>query len=147
MDVYHVDGETGEIARVIDGIPHPNGLCFSPDESQLYLVETFRGLHVYDLTADGRGVENGRVFVEAGQGEPDGIRCDVLGNVWAGWGGGADLHGVRVFAPDGTAIAHVHLPERCANICFGGPHRTRLFMTASQSLYALHVVVQGAPYF
>ncbi len=146
LDVYRIDPDTGEVEKVIEGIPHPNGLCFSPDESLLYLVETGGGLHVFDVTEDGKGVRNCRLFVDAKGGTPDGIRCDVLGNVWAGWGGGERLHGVRIFAPDGTAIGHIHLPERCANLCFGGPHRTRLFMAASQSLYALHVAVQGVPY-
>ena len=81
----------------------------------------------------------------------DGIRCDALGNLWCGWGSDGSpeadpdrLDGVRVFNPKGLAIGHIHLPERCANLCFGGPQGNRLFMAASQSLYALHVNVQGA---
>ncbi len=87
---------------------------------------------------------NRRVFVDAGEGTPDGIRCDVDGNLWCGWGMGRDdLDGVRVFAPDGVAIGHITLPERCANLCFGGVKRNRLFMAASHSLYALYVNTQG----
>ncbi|MDF0603086.1 SMP-30/gluconolactonase/LRE family protein [Psychromarinibacter sp. C21-152] len=149
-NVYRIDGETGEMTVVIEGIVQPNGLCFSPGEDRLYLVESGaqpRRIHVFDVTADGRGAENGRVFVDAGgNGTPDGFRCDVQGNLWAGWGLGEGLDGVRVFAPDGTAIGHIHLPERCANLCFGGPHRTRLFMAAAKSLYSLFVKVQGVGY-
>ncbi len=149
-NVYRVDSETGEMTVLVEGINQPNGLAFSPDERLLYLVESRsepRAIHVYDVTADGRGVENKRLFVDAGpKGTPDGFRCDMQGNLWAGWGMGEGLDGVRVFAPDGTAIGQIHLPERCANLCFGGPHRTRLFMAASRSLYGLYVKVQGAPY-
>ena len=92
-------------------------------------------------------MQDGRLFVDAGpNGTPDGFRCDMDGNLWAGWGIGEGLDGVRVFAPDGTAIGHIHLPERCANLCFGGPHRTRLFMAASKSLYSLYTKAQGVPY-
>ncbi|WP_172297059.1 SMP-30/gluconolactonase/LRE family protein [Pseudoruegeria sp. HB172150] len=149
-NVYRVDGETGEMTVVIEGINQPNGLCFSPDEDLLYLVESRgvpRKIHVYDVTPDGRGVTNGRLFVDAGEkGTPDGFRCDTGGNLWAGWGIGEGLDGVRVFAPDGTAIGQIHLPERCANLCFGGPRRNRLFMAAAKSLYALYVNVAGVPY-
>jgi len=86
-----------------------------------------------------------------GPGAIDGFRVDIAGNLWCGWGsnGAADadleaLDGVRVFAPDGVAIVHIHLPERCANVCFGGRHRNRLFMEASHSVYALYVNTQGA---
>ena len=74
------------------------------------------------------------------------MRCDVDGNLWCGWGmGHADLDGVFVFAPDGTLIGRISLPERCANVCFGGLERNRLFMAAAQSVYALYVNTQGVP--
>jgi len=149
-NVYRIDGETGEMSVLVEGINQPNGLCFSPDEDRLYLVESRgepRKIHVYEVTADGRGVQNGRLFVDAGpNGTPDGFRCDMDGNLWAGWGIGEGLDGVRIFAPDGTAIGHIHLPERCANLCFGGRDRTRLFMAASKSLYSLFTAAQGVPY-
>ena len=78
-------------------------------------------------------------------GSSDGIRADVDGNVWsaAGWvGPGYD--GVHIFAPDGQRIGMIRLPEICANLCFGGPKRNRLFMAASQSVYAVYVETQGA---
>ena len=97
------------------------------------------------LFAGGRKIANKRVLIDAGPGTPDGMRCDVDGNLWCGWGmGSSDLDGVMVFAPDGKPIGRVVLPERCANVCFGGLKRNRLFMAASQSLYALYVNTQGA---
>lgn len=90
-----------------------------------------------------------RVLIDAGpKGTPDGFRVDVDGNLWCGWGMGEDgLDGVHVFNPDGKLIGRIDLPERCANLCFGGAHRNRLFMAASTSLYSLHVNTQGLPYF
>ena len=95
----------------------------------------------------GRSLTNGRVFIEAGPGTPDGFRLDVDGNLWCGWGmGEAGLDGVHVFNPQGKLIGRIDLPERCANLCFGGLHRDRLFMTASTSLYSLYVNTQGVAY-
>jgi len=99
---------------------------------------------VYDVV-DGVRLKNGRLFVDMTPGSSDGIRCDVDGNVWsaAGWGA-ADFNGVHVFAPDGKLIGKIHLPETCANLCFGGAKKNRLFMAASQSLYAVYVNAEGA---
>ncbi|MGY9058016.1 MAG: SMP-30/gluconolactonase/LRE family protein, partial [Alphaproteobacteria bacterium] len=85
------------------------------------------------------------VHIDAGPGgTPDGMRCDVDGNLWCGWGmGSAALDGVNVYAAGGDKIGRIALPERCANVCFGGPMRNRLFMAASQSLYAVYVNTQG----
>ena len=144
-NVYRLDPGTGEATVVADDIARPNGLCFSPDERRLYLVESGsepRRIRVFDVAEDGRRLANGRVFAEGGT--PDGFRCDVDGNLWAGWGVGPDLNGVMVFAPDGTPIGRIALPERCANLCFGGRAHSRLFMAASQSLYALYVNARGA---
>jgi gluconolactonase len=148
MNVYRVDGQTGEATVVADGITAPNGLAFSPDETRLYIVESRsvpRRILVYDVVG-GRTLANGKVLIDAGpQGTPDGFRCDVDGNLWCGWGMTDELDGVRVFNPEGQAIGHIALPERCANLCFGGRWRNRLFMAASHSLYALYVNTQGAP--
>ena len=147
--VYRIDSQTGQASIIADDVLGPNGLCFSPDETILYIVESrgqpYRKILAYDVTADGTGIRNKRVFVDAGPGgTPDGMRCDVDGNIWAGWGmGTAELDGVMVFAPDGTPIGRIALPERCANVCFGGLKRNRLFMAASQSLYAVYVNTQG----
>jgi gluconolactonase len=146
--VYRLDPETGAATVVVEGRERPNGLCFSPDESRLYLVDTGvtpRPILVYDVVG-GTRLANGRLFVDMSPGTSDGIRCDTDGNVWAAAGGGGDgFDGVHVFAPDGTRIGQILLPEKCANLCFGGEKRNRLFMAASQSLYALYVEAQGAP--
>jgi gluconolactonase len=105
-------------------------------------------IHAFDVVDSARGLRNRRALIDAGPGTPDGFRVDADGNLWCGWGMGNDtLDGVRVFAPDGKAIGHVHLPERCANVCFGGEKRNRLFMAASQSVYSLYVNTQGVAYF
>ena len=146
---YRVDGDTLEASIVTDDVLGPNGLAFSPDESILYLVESrgepFRKILTFDVSSDGKELSNKRVFIDAGPGgTPDGFRVDVDGNLWCGWGmGSADLDGVLIFAPDGEKIGHIRLPERCANVCFGGPKRNRLFMAASQSLYSVYVNTQG----
>jgi gluconolactonase len=146
--VYRIDGATGEMTVAVADMERPNGLCFSPDETRLYVVDTPSGrrtTHVYDVDSDGRTVRNGRIFFDGTPGYADGIRCDTEGNVWCGFSGGVGQDGVAIFEPNGTLIGRILLPERCANLCFGGPKRNRLFMTASQSVYALYVEAQGAP--
>jgi gluconolactonase len=149
-NVYRVDGSTGETTVVADGIAMPNGLAFSPDERLLYIVESGsapRRIHAFDVVG-GKRLGASRIVIDAGLGTPDGFRCDLDGNLWCGWGmGSPQLDGVRVFTASGDAIGHIHLPERCANVCFGGVKRNRLFMAASQSVYALYVNAQGVGYF
>jgi gluconolactonase len=149
QNVYRLDPASGEAIVVADDILGPNGLAFSPDGRSLYIVESRgvpnRKIRVYDVVDEGRQIANGRVFLDAGRGTPDGIRCDADGNLWCGWGmGDPALDGVMVFAPDATPIGRIALPERCANLCFGGRARSRLFMASSQSIYALYVNVAGA---
>ncbi len=149
QNIYRIDGETLRPTIVADDVLGPNGLCFSPDEKLLYVVESRgvpnRKILACDVTADGRTITNKRVLIDAGPGTPDGIRCDIDGNLWCGWGmGNPELDGVFVFAPDGELIGRISLPERCANLCFGGAKRNRLFMASSQSIYALYVNTPGA---
>lgn len=144
--VYRLDPH-GRLTVVAEGINQPNGLAFSPDERVLYIVESRsvpRRILAYDVVA-GSTLAHPRVIVDAGpKGTPDGFRVDVDGNLWCGWGmGEAGLDGVHVFNPDGELIGRIDLPERCANVCFGGVHRNRLFMAASTSVYALYVNTQG----
>jgi gluconolactonase len=147
-NVYRVDGRTGQMTVAAGDVDRPNGLAFSPDESKLYVVEAGtspRVIHVYDVVDGGTRLASKRKFIDAGPGTPDGYRCDVDGNLWCGWGMGQDgLDGVSVFNPDGKLIGRIDLPERCANLCFGGTHRNRLFMAASTSVYSLYVNTQGA---
>ena len=141
--VYRVDGQSAQLTKITDDVNQPNGICFSPDHKKVYVADTGSGeTKVFDV--NGRTVTNGKQFVKltipgGGASAADGIRCDVDGNVWAG-----ARPGVQVIAPDGTVIGMIRLPEQCANICFGGLRRNRLFMAASQSLYAVYVGVKGA---
>jgi gluconolactonase len=146
--VYRVDGKTGKITMILDDVAGPNGLAFSPDEKKLYVVasraEPNRTIVAYDVL-NGTKVGKGKVLIDAGKGgSPDGFRVDIDGNLWCGWGMGTpELDGVRIFNPEGAPIGHISLPERSANVCFGGPKRNRLFMAASHSVYALYVNTQG----
>ncbi len=149
-NIYRVDGATGVASAVAIDLRGPNGLAFSPDEKILYVVESRatpnRLILAFDVVDGGKALANKRVFIDAGPGTPDGFRCDVDGNLWCGWGmGSAELDGVVVYSPQGKLIGRIRLPERCANLCFGGANRDRLFMAASKSLYAIYVNTQGAP--
>ena len=143
--VYRVDPANGEISRVTDEIGAPNGLCFSPDYSQLYVADTGSGREIKVWDVDGSRLRNGRRHAQLtlpgtdSVTSADGIRCDVDGNIWAG-----ARPGVQIIAPDGATIGVIRLPEVCANVCFGGARRNRLFMAASQSLYSVYVGVRGA---
>jgi gluconolactonase len=142
-NVYRVD-KSGKATVVVGDIPRPNGLAFSPDERKLYIVVSGavpREIRVFDVVGD--KLQNGRVFINCGQGVPDGFRVDTDGNLWCGWGGGEGHDGVAIFNPEGKMIGHILLPERAANLCFGGAKRNRLFICASQSIYSLYVNAQG----
>src|SRR5690606_14706016 len=141
--VYRIDGGTGQIELVTDEVVQPNGLCFSPDYSRLYVADT-GARETKDWDVDGSSLRNGRQFVRleqpgGGPASADGIRCDADGNVAP-----CASPGVQVIAPDGTPIGAIRLPEICANVAFGGARRNRLFMAASQSLYSVYVGVAGA---
>jgi gluconolactonase len=158
--VYRIDANSGNLAKATDDLFKPNGLCFSPDYKTLYVAETGashypeapRNIRAYDVV-DGVKLARGREFAPMKLAMPggefagfaDGIRCDVEGNLYAGAGWvGPGYDGVHVFAPDGVRIGLIRLPEICANVCFGGPKRNRLFMAASQSLYAVYLDTRGA---
>jgi gluconolactonase len=149
--VYRVDGKTGQMEKITDDVTGPNGICFSPDYKKLYVCDTGgpHDIQVFDVV-DARSVRNKKQLTDMTmQGHPpglaDGIRADVDGNIWAGAGrGGPGYDGVHVFTPAGERIGQIVLPEICANVCFGGARRNRLFMAASQSLYAVYVGTRGA---
>lgn len=169
-NVYRI-GPDGQVSAVITDLVNPNGLAFSPDERKLYVVEwkgtPNRSIWRYDVGADGRSLSNKTKLIDAADaGALDGFRVDRDGNLWCGWGSNGALasepvakgglmvyplkgqpealDGVRVFSPEGKALAHIHLPERCANLCFGGPKNNRLYMASSHSVYALYVEAHGA---
>jgi gluconolactonase len=149
-NVYRLDPSNNTLTVVASDLARPNGLCFSPDEKLLYIVDTGQPadkphpIRVYDVI-DGEKLANGRLFCDMGKGGSDGIRCDADGNIWAAaaWGGDG-YDGVHIYEPDGKLIGKICLPETCANLCFGGAKINRLFMTAGQSLYSLYVNDQGA---
>jgi gluconolactonase len=144
-NVYRLDSKSGRATVASGDINRPNGLAFSPDESKLYVVESNlpRKIHVFDVTNDGTKLANKRLFIDPGQGTPDGFRVDVDGNLWCGWGMGEAMDGVMIFSREGNPIGKISLPERAANLCFGGVRRNRLFMAASHSVYALYVNTEG----
>jgi gluconolactonase len=170
-NVYRI-AKDGKLSAVITDLVNPNGLAFSPDEKKLYVVEwkgtPNRSIWSYDVAADGASVSNKTKLIDAdGPGALDGFRVDRDGNLWCGWGfngafapeptdvgGGLKAHlplgkseemdGVKVFNRDGKPIGFIRLPERCANLEFGGPKRNRLYMASSHSLYALYVEAHGA---
>jgi gluconolactonase len=159
--VYRVDSK-GVVTQVAteQQVPNPNGVAFSPDFKRLYIASTGKGpgdsgpgglsdMFVFDVTPDSR-LANGKRFadfvIDGVKCGPDGVRCDVDGNVWcsSNAGNAVGYNGVTVWTPAGKLIGRIRLPEVCANLCFGGPKRNRLFMMASQSVYALYVNTQGA---
>jgi gluconolactonase len=149
-NVYRFEPASGMASVVADDFVRPNGICFSPDERRLYVVDS--GIshggpaHIRGFDVDGERLRNGRVFAaDFSPGMTDGMRTDTDGNVWCsmGWADPAE-DGVRCYAPDGDLIGKIHLPEGCANLCFGGRKKDRLFMCASTSVYALYVNAQGA---
>jgi gluconolactonase len=143
--VYRVDAKTGQMDKLYDEMDGPNGICFSPDYRKVYVCDTGTGREIRVWDVEGKTIRNGKRFIQLdvpGSGAPaaaDGIRCDVDGNVWAG-----ALPGVQVITPSGERIGMIRLPENCANVCFGGTKRNRLFMAASQSLYVVYVLTTGS---
>ena len=153
-NVYRI-GTDGKLTAVITDLFNPNGLAFSPDEKKLYVVEwkgtPNRSVWSYDVAADGSCSNKVKLIDANGPGSLDGFRVDTDGNLWCGWGSNgsptanpADLDGVMVFNPQGKAIGFIRLPERCANLEFGGPKRNRLYMASCHSLYAVYVEAHGA---
>jgi gluconolactonase len=157
-NVYRWD-PSGRLDVVIteDQLADPNGICFSPDYKTLYVISTGKGpgdagpggtRSIYAFDVQGVKVANMRLFtdmtVDGVKCGPDGMRADVTGNLWCSSNAPLGYAGVLVLNPAGKLIGRVRLPEVCANLCFGGPKRDRLFMAASQSLYMLQVATQGA---
>jgi gluconolactonase len=152
--VYRIapDGKLGLVTADLNG---PNGLGFSPDEKKLYIVEARaqpnRVIWGYDVGANGVLSNKSKVVDANGPGSIDGFKVDTEGNLWCGWGSNGsaaakpeELDGVMVFNPQGKAIGFIRLPERCANLVFGGAKKNRLYMASCHSLYALYVEAHGA---
>ncbi len=145
--VYRLDPNTGEVVAVAQDFTKPNGIAFSPDEKLLYVADTGathvedgpRHIRVFDVGPDGRGLANGRLFATCDVGLFDGFRCDTAGNLWTSAG-----DGVHCYAPDGTLLGKIRIPEVVANLCFGGRKRNRLFICGTTSLYAIYLNAHGA---
>lgn len=143
--VYRFDPVTGEIDAVVTDMVRPNGLTFNPDENLLYVSDTAafnipQGPHhirVYEVVNE-RCVTNGRVFAVIDPGQPDGLRVDEHGNIFT-----SSEDSIQVYAPDGTRLGKILVPETCANLTFGGPQRNRLFITAGKSLYTINLNTRG----
>lgn len=145
--VWRFDPATRATRAVATDFVKPNGIAFSPDESQLYVADTGvshvadgpRHIRVFEVGADGRTLSGGRVFAECSAGLFDGFRFDTRGRLWTSAG-----DGVHCYAPDGTLIGKVRVPEVVANVCFGGPKLNRLYICATTSLYAVYLNARGA---
>ena len=138
--VYRIDPRTGAVKVVADGFAQPNGLAFSVDERRMYIVDSGKGrgiMRVFDVQGD--ELSGGDVFIECADGIYDGLRIDVNDRIWTSAGEAVHCH-----ERDGTLLGRILLPERVANLTFGGPKRNRLYITATSSLYSVLLAVSGA---
>lgn len=144
-NVYRLDPATGGLSVVCDDFGQPNGLAFSPDESTLYIADSWSShvpdhpRHIRAFRVDGATLSGGAPFAVIDKGLPDGIRTDVAGNLWS-----SAADGVHCFAPDGTRLGKILVPQTVANLTFGGPRRNRLFIAATGSVYAVYTATTGA---
>jgi gluconolactonase len=146
-NLYRLEPETGILDVVADDFSGPNGLCFSPDESRLYVTESGgqfdekpeRHIRVFDIAADGKSLRNGRFFHAVEPGFADGIRCDETGNIWSSAG-----DGVHCISSKGKLLGRVMINAAVSNIAFGGRNRSRLFICAGTTLYAVYTNTRGA---
>jgi gluconolactonase len=146
-NLYRFDPRDASLVVIANDFQGPNGLCFSPDERRLYVSETGlpfasdprQHLRVFDVSADGTRLSNGRVFYKVEPGCTDGVRCDEEGNLWSSAG-----DGVHCISAQGQLLGKIAVPFAVANLCFGGRHRSRLFICASGALFAIYVNQRGA---
>ena len=143
-NVYRID-PTGTLSVVCDDFTQPNGLAFSPDEKTLYIADSAAShdpalpRHIRAFGVDGGKLTGGKAFAHIDKGIPDGIRTDTFGNLWS-----SAADGIHCFGPDGTLLGKILIPEVVSNLCFGGPRRNRLFITATTSVYAVYLATTGA---
>lgn len=147
-NVYRIDPKSGEVAIAADDFVKPNGLAFSADEKTLFIADTGAThvengpRHIRRFAVNDGKLSGGEIFSVSDAGLYDGFRLDVQGNIWS-----SAADGVHCINPDGKLIGKIHVPETVANVCFGGPKRNRLYITATTSLYMTYVRVSGLPYF
>jgi len=139
-NVFCFDRKTGTMKVVVSDFDRPNGMCLAPDEKRLYVADSGKSRHirVFEVQPDGT-LEKGRIFCRIDVGGPDGIRCDRAGRVFSSAG-----DGVHVFDPKGKLLGKIPVPESPANLCFGGPEGTTLFITARTGLYSIETKVEDA---
>ena len=143
-NVYRLD-PSGALAVVCDDFAQPNGLAFSPDESTLYIADSAAShdptlpRHIRAFNVTGATLGKGRVFAQIDKGIPDGIRTDTSGNLWS-----SAADGIHCFGPDGALLGKILIPQTVSNLCFGGPRRNRLFITATTAVYAVYLATTGA---
>ncbi len=144
--VYRLDPATGDVTQVTTDFACPNGLAFSLDEQTLYIADSggtryASGEHhmrAFSVSADGK-LSGGDVFAKCEEGVFDGFRLDTQGRIWT-----SAKDGVHCYHSDGTLLGKIFVPEEVSNVCFGGPKRNRLFITASTSVYAVLLPTTGA---
>lgn len=143
-NVYRL-GTDGVVSAVVTDFAQPNGLCFSPDETRLYVAESGSSHDdavpsvIRQFKVIGAGLQDAGVFATIDSGLPDGMRCDAQGNLWS-----SAADGVHCFAPDGTLLGKIRVPQVVSNLCFGGPDGYRMFITATSGVYRIFVDVKGA---
>ncbi len=147
--VYRFVPETGEIDVVTVDVQRPNGLCFSPDESLMYVADMSvvefptlgrRQLTVYDVV-DGKRLANGRKLVDVAPGIPDGFRVDKAGRIFT-----SSEDAIQIISPDGHLLGKIKVPERISNCTFGGKNQDILYITASTTLYRVRLATSGVQY-
>ena len=145
--LYRFDPRDGSLRMMVDDFAGPNGLCFSPDETLLYVSESgaqfapdpVQHIRVFDVLDNGARLSDGRVFHTVAPGFADGFRCDEAGRIWS-----SAADGVHCIAPDGTLLGRIKVPFTVSNLTFGGRNRARLFICASHTLYAIYTNTRGA---
>ncbi|MBY6122029.1 SMP-30/gluconolactonase/LRE family protein [Mameliella alba] len=135
----------GELSAVVTDFSQPNGLCFSPDEKTLYIAESGSSHDdsvpsvIRRFAVEGGDLRDTGIFAEIDDGLPDGMRCDVMGNLWS-----SAADGVHCFDSEGTRLGKILVPQVVSNLCFGGRDGHRMFITATTSVYRVFVDVRGA---
>ena len=144
--IYRIDPVDGSVELKASGIRKPNGICFSPDFTKLYVSDSGSNnpkvIYVYEMTNEGTTLNGGKVFTETGNDSTDGIRCDSDGNLWASAQRGTNS--ISIYSTESDLIGRIYVPEGPSNLTFGGKKRNRLFITASQSVYSIYTGAKGA---
>jgi gluconolactonase len=147
--VFRIPPGGGAVQLLLDDFERPNGLCFSPDESRLYVNDTARShIRVFDIRSDGTP-QNGRVFAEniggydravglTQGGVVDGMKCDERENLWVTGPGG-----IWIFSPEGQHLGIVQIAEGPANLHWGGADWSWMYVAATTSIYRLRARVSG----